>query len=271
MVWTASGLPVKDANEEEPNPSTTMIKAIEQAGFKVQQPNEEDFVSQVIQGYKKGEKVYHVKAFRGSKEGNLFTCFIDQRQDLICLFRAGFLFFLPIGIAWVFKKPLLFFSFSTITSISYTSVLQRTFDLNIAVPDYLQESDRADGSTKDFEFSMIDQADFAGINTYVEKYQLQDASMAEQRRAKKYNVDGVKSEEEEGKGDGETELEKARREMEEQEDEDEEEDENFDPGSEGESEGSGTSDEEEEDEREGGGEDKDLVEEELGSEREVEE
>ena len=267
MVWTAPGLPVKDANEDEPNPSTTMIKTIEQAGFKVQQPNEKDFVSQVIQGNRKGEKAYHVKAFRGSKDGKFSTYSTNQRQDLIWPSRAGFLFFLPIGIAWVFKKPLLFFSFSTITSISYTSVLQRTFNLNIAVPDYLQENDHADGPTKDFEFSMIDQADFAGINAYVEKYQLQDASMAEQRRAKKYNVDGVKGEEEEEKADGETELEKARREMEEQEDEDEEEDENFDPGSEGESEGSGTSDEEEEGEREG----QDLAEEELGSEREMEE
>ena len=146
-------------------------------------------------------------------------------------------------------------------------MLQRTFNLNIAVPNYFKETNPTDGP-KDYEFSMIDQADFAGINAYVEKHQLQDASMAEQRRAKKFNVDGVKRVEEEGDGDGETELEKARREMEDQEDEDEEEDENFDPGSEGESEGSGTSDEEEDGD---GGGDGDLVEEELGDEPELEE
>ena len=79
MVWTAPGLPIKDADEEEPNPSTTMIKAIEQAGFKVQQPNEKDFVSQVIQGHRKGEKAYHVKAFRGSKDGKFSAYSSDQR------------------------------------------------------------------------------------------------------------------------------------------------------------------------------------------------
>ena len=116
---------------------------------------------------------------------------------------------------------------------------------------------------------MIDQADFAGIDVYVKRHQLQDASMAEQRRAKKLNINGVKAAEvAEGTDDQEEgELEKARREAEEIEDEEEEEDENFDPGSEGESEGSGESSEEEG----GGGEDGeggDLVEEELGSEAE---
>ena len=115
---------------------------------------------------------------------------------------------------------------------------------------------------------MLDQADFAGIDAYVKRHQLQDASMAEQRRAKKLNINGVKGD----KGEDtnleaeEGDLQKAAREAEDLEDEDEEEDENFDPGSEGESEGSGSSDEEAE---YGDGEvEEDVVEEELGSEAE---
>lgn len=161
-----------------------------------------------------------------------------------------------------------------IDSISYTSVLQRTFNLNIATRVSSNET------TQEFEFSMIDQVDFNGIDAYVKRHSLQDASMAEQRRAKRFNVNGgIKDEEdgqdgnEGGNGDEEGELEKARREMEDAEDEDEEDDENFDPGSEE----SGSSSEEEEEGREGEGEEGnsgdeesegDLVAQELGSEAE---
>ena len=191
---------------------------------RVIEPNEQDFASELAQAHRKGEKGYHVKAFRGSKD--------------------GFLFFLSTGIVWGFKKPLAFFAFDTINSISYTSVLQRTFNLNIGT--------RTPGDeTQEIEFSMIDQVDFAGIDAYIKRHELQDASMAEQRRAKKYNVNKVKGEEV-GEDDetGPSELEKAQKEVVEAEgaqrddDDDEEDDENFDPGSEGESEGSGTSSEE---------------------------
>jgi hypothetical protein len=185
------------------------------------------------------------------------------------------LFFLSTGILFGFKKPLLFFSFANIDSTSYTSVLQRTFNLSIAT--------RGDASeeTQEFEFSMIDQADFAGIDAYVKRHGLQDASLAEARRAKKYNVNGLKGEEaaaaaadEEGAEGAESELQKAERELEDQEDEEEE---DYDPGSEGESEGSGSSSEEEGENGEGGGDDdddddeedeEDLVKDELGSEAE---
>ncbi|KAL8919869.1 MAG: hypothetical protein Q9172_004774 [Xanthocarpia lactea] len=229
---------------------------------KVIEPNEKDFVSTIAQAHRKGEKAVHVKAFRGSKD--------------------GFLFFLPTGIIFAFKKPLLFYPFHSIASISYTSVLQRTFNLNINVyfsninTDNTLNNNNADPSTHEIEFSMLDQADFASIDAYIKRRNLQDASMAQQRRAQKFNVNGVKNgddgevahdDEEEG------ELQKAQREAQDMEDEDEEEDENFDPGSEGESEGSGSSDGEErgEDGGEDGGKsdaDGDLVEKELGSEAE---
>src|SRR5436309_11660314 len=97
--------------------------------------------------------------------------------------QPEFLVFLPTCILWAFKKPLLFFAFAVIDSTSYTSVLQRTFNLNIAT--------RTSNKTQEFEFSMIDQADFSGIDAYVRGHGLQDASMAEQRRAKKLNVNGA--------------------------------------------------------------------------------
>ncbi|KAL8879754.1 MAG: hypothetical protein Q9192_008165, partial [Flavoplaca navasiana] len=221
---------------------------------KVVEPNEKDFASTITQPHRKGEKAVHVKAFRGSKD--------------------GFLFFLPTGIIFAFKKPLLYYPFHSIASISYTSVLQRTFNLNLNV--YTSSSSppttETENSTHEIEFSMIDQADFSGIDTYIKRHNLQDASMAEQRRAQKYNVNGTpsttKDGNEGGKGEEEGELQKAQREAQDMEDEDEEEDENFDPGSEGESEGSGSGSEEED---EGGGNvdaDGNLIEMELGSEAE---
>ncbi|KAL9609644.1 MAG: hypothetical protein Q9167_005597 [Letrouitia subvulpina] len=192
-------------------------------------------------------KAMHVKAFRGNKE--------------------GFLFFLPHGILFAFKKPLLFLPFAAITSISYTSVLQRTF--NLAVTTHHAKAEEAEEEEEEeIEFSMLDQADYAAIDTYVKRHGLHDASMAEARRAKPLHVNGRVEDGEEGEEEGE--LEKARREAEDEEDE-EEEDENFDPGSAGESEGEGGSSSDEEEEGgqlNTGKEQRDLVREELGSEAE---
>lgn len=177
----------------------------------------------------------------------------------------------------------MFFSFENVESVSYTSVLQRTFNLNIAARP-LNGSD-----VHEFEFSMIDQADYAGIDAYVKKHSLQDASLAKDRRAKKLNINPVRGGDGQedggaaagggaGGGDGgdggeedESELRKAERELEDREDAEEE---DYDPGSDAESEGSGESSDEEENyqEEEGGDlgqpEGADLVKEELGSEAE---
>ena len=223
---------------------TILNGALKHYKKRVIEPDKQEFASQVVQAHRKGESAYHIKAFRGTKD--------------------GFVFLLPNGIFWGFKKPLEFFSFDAIDSVSYTSVLQRTFNLNIAA------RIAADAEPQEFEFSMIDQADFAGIDEYVRRHQLQDASMAEQRRAKKLNINGVKGDgvEEEGMDQEEGELQKAAREAEDLEDE--EDDENFDPGSEGESEGSGSSSEEDEDGHEGRA-GSNVVDEELGSEAESDE
>lgn len=190
-------------------------------------PSEKEFASAIPQSHRKGEAAYHVKAHRGSKD--------------------GFLFFVASGIVWAFKKPLALFGFDCIESISYTSVLQRTFNLVITTM-----ADPVTGKQDEVEFSMLDHQDFAGIDGYIKRHNLNDASMAAERRAKKLNVNG-KPKVEEGTNaeaangveeEEETELQKAERELEDEEDEEEE---DYDPGSEGESEGSGTSDDEDED------------------------
>jgi hypothetical protein len=123
---------------------------------------------------------------------------------------------------------------------------------------------------QEFEFSMIDQADFSGIDTYIKRHGLQDASLADARRAKVYNVNKPTGEEQtttEVAGEDESELQKAQRELEDQEDEEEE---DYDPGSD-DSEGSGSSSEEDEDqdEEEAQGSDEDMdVKDEPGSEDE---
>ncbi|KAF1983043.1 Rtt106-domain-containing protein [Aulographum hederae CBS 113979] len=230
VVWTYQELTAKEkeaAGNPEPEPERTtnlLDKELSTIGKHVVLPDEKEFVSAVVQSHRKNEKAVHVKAHKGSKE--------------------GYLFFLPPGILFAFKKPLLFFPFSAISSISYTSVLQRTFNLNIST----QSTGSSDDKAQEIEFSMLDQADFPSIDAYVKKHGLNDASLAEGRRAKKYEVNKVKTEEgaaaepTEGE-DGETELQKAERELQDQEDEEEE---DFDPGSEGDSDGSGSSDEEDE-------------------------
>jgi Histone chaperone Rttp106-like len=172
------------------------------------------------------------------------------------------LFFLATGIFFGFKKPLAFFPFEIINSISYTSVLQRTFNLNIAVQLPTQDE------IKDHEFSMIDQADFCGIDAYIKRHELQDSSLADSRKAKKLNLNGTKKGGDEGEaeeGEQPGELQKAQQNIEEAEDEEEE---DYDPGSEGSSDGSGESSEQESENVNGGGDDGDVVAEELGSEAE---
>lgn len=196
------------------------------------------FHSAIPQSHRPKEKAVHVGAFRGSKD--------------------GFLFFLENGILWGFKKPLLFIPLDRVVAFSYTSVLQRTFNIVVEV---LTEG----GSTEEVEFGMIDQADYEGIDeSYVKKNKLQDRSMAEARKAKLELAEnrGVKKEEEEEAREPVSALEAAQREEEQRlQDEEDEQEEDYDPGSDGDSDGSGSSSEEDEDE-EGDGEEEEDGEEE---------
>lgn len=231
IVWTFEELTGKNIVEgEDPGPGP-MAEAIHhcliQAGTKkdVVFPDAENFQSAIPQSHRKGEPAFHVKGHRGSKE--------------------GYLFFTRVGILWGFKKPLAFFAFDSINSVSYTAVLRNTFNLVITT------------QTQEIEFGMIDQADYAGINDYVQVHGLQDASMADARRAKKLNINPPAENENGTNGAGvsageeeETELQKAERLLQEEEEEDEE---DYDPGSEGESEGSGSGSDDSEDEEGGEG------------------
>ncbi|KAF3070653.1 hypothetical protein GL218_00534 [Daldinia childiae] len=213
-------------------------KCLQAAGNNVQMvaADPAKFHSKVRQPHRPKEAAVHVKAFRGSKD--------------------GYLFFLETGILWGFKKPLLFIPLDKIAAISYTSVLQRTFNMVVEV--FTGESGD-DETTEEIEFSMLDQEDYGGINQdYVMRHRLQDRSMADQRKAKRELAENAKGKKEaEGEGedadgqaveDGMTELERAQMEAEQQlQDEEDEDEEDYDPGSEGESEGSGTSSEEDDD------------------------
>lgn len=203
--------------------------------------------------------------------------------------HAGYLFFLSTGIFFGFKKPLAFFALEDIESVSYTSILQRTFNLNISV---VKKGKQGTDEIQEYEFAMIELVNHPGIDDYIKRHGLQDASMAEKRRAKKASGNSEKA-----SGDGETEagikaggetnavtgaeeseLGKAQRQIEEQkggeeeEDDEDEDEEDYEPPSDDDSGGSGSSSSEEEDEQEEGQEasrDKqDLVAEELGSEAE---
>lgn len=180
------------------------------------------FHSVIRQAHRPNEKAVHVGGYRGSKD--------------------GFLFFLENGILWGFKKPLIFIPLNRIFAISYTSILQVTF--NIVVEVFAGEGD----STEEIEFSMLDQQDYGGIDMYIKDNRLQDRSMADQRKAKlqlaenkaKKGADPNGADGDNEAPDGMTELERAQQEVEQhmQDDEDDDE-EDYDPGSEGESEGSG--------------------------------
>ncbi|KAF2166885.1 hypothetical protein M409DRAFT_22937 [Zasmidium cellare ATCC 36951] len=194
-------------------------------GKSIVKPTDTEFASSIPQAHRKGEKAYHVKAHKGTKE--------------------GYLFFLPNGIVFGFKKPLSFFPFSAIESVSYTSVLQRTFNLVIAA------TEGNSTEVKEVEFSMLDQADFAGIDEYVKRHGLNDASMAADRKAKAYNVnkepksepngDAAGALQANGGDDGLTELQRAEQQL--QDDEDEEEEDYEASGGESDGEGEDSDDE----------------------------
>jgi hypothetical protein len=213
------------------------------------------FHSVARQPHRPSEKAVHVKAFRGSKD--------------------GFLFFLPTGILWGFKKPLLFLPLDRIVAVSYTNVLRTTFNMVVE----LDNSNGEEAFEKEIEFGMLDQEDYQGIDeTYVRRHGLADRSMAEQRKAKrqlaenggKKSTAGAADGEVEGAGeggeeDGLTELERAQREAEQQlQDEEDEMEEDYDPGSESDSEGEGGSSDEEDDDDDDAQGDSDEEEEEDG-------
>ncbi|KAI1174557.1 hypothetical protein F4777DRAFT_379897 [Nemania sp. FL0916] len=210
------------------------------------------FHSVLRQPHRPKEQALHVRAFRGSKD--------------------GFLFFLENGIVWGFKKPLMFLPLDKIAAISYTNVLQRTFNMVVEIFTGGGVDEEGVEETEEIEFAMLDQEDYNGINeNYVARHQLQDRSLADQRKAKQELIENSKGRKGAGDGgqdangdasnDGMTELQRARQEAEQQlQDEEDEDEEDYDPGSEGDSEGSGTSDDDDDDDDDAAGDEEDEAE-----------
>lgn len=231
------------------------------------------FASALRQPHRPKEKAVHIRAHRGSKD--------------------GYLFFLPNGILWGFKKPLLFIPLDRINSVSYVNVLQRTFNIvvEVDVSHAPQQENPKSGQpgaqweedetplTEEIEFAMIDQEDYSTIDeTYVRRHGLNNRSMAEGRKAKRQLRENAKgdaaaaddanpgtSANGEQLGENLTQLALAEQLLGEDED-DEEDEEDYDPGSEGESEGEGTSSEEDDDDDEEDDEEADGYDEDGGEE-----
>lgn len=87
--------------------------------------------------------------------------------------KEGLLYFLPNQILFGFKKPILLFKSEDIDSISYSSITRVTFNVTLVLKD-----------GEKFEFSMIDQNDFANIDGYIKNRQVLDNSMSEALKAK---------------------------------------------------------------------------------------
>jgi hypothetical protein len=95
MVWTVSDAPPKAAysgtgqqfgGEEK---AESLIRRMLNHSIKVIRPDDREFVSATPEAHRKGEKAYHVKAFRGSKEGTpFFRPRLDGRAGaILTLFR----------------------------------------------------------------------------------------------------------------------------------------------------------------------------------------
>ena len=128
-------------------------------------------------------------------------------------------------------------------------MLQRTFNLVVAVSNPGSSNPEAGAEVVEVEFSMLDQEDFAGIDEYVKRHGLNDASLAAGRRAREYGVNKEKEKKEEGGAEGDvvgvgagedglTELQRAEMVLQDQEDEEEEDYEASGGESDGEGEGS---------------------------------
>ena len=217
---------------------TTSLRAAGNSSCQLVTADPKLFHSVARQAHRPNEKAVHVKAFRGSKD--------------------GFLFFLPTGILWGFKKPLLFLPLDRIVAVSYTNVLRTTFNVVVEL-DTDVPGDGGGALEKEIEFGMIDQEDYQGIDdTYVRRHGLADRSMAEQRKAKrelaengKKAAGGDQPDTAEGEADGMTDLERAHHDAEQQlQDEEDELEEDYDPGSDDDSEGEGESSEDEDDDDE---------------------
>lgn len=116
---------------------------------------------------------------------------LEDKTHVVAYLKAkdGFLFFLPTGILFGFKKPTLFFPISSLASTVITNITQRTFDLTLTMRPGTQILGSAgfkttkEGDDDTVQFSMIEQSEYGGIEAYTKKLGVNDHSMAEERKA----------------------------------------------------------------------------------------
>ena len=131
---------------------------------------------------------------------------LSDKAHVVAYLKAkdGFLFFLPTGILFGFKKPTLFFPISSLASNVITNITQRTFDLTLTLKPGAQVLGTSgfrttkEGENDTVQFSMIEQSEYGGIEAYTKKIGVNDQSMAEERKA----VVHKKEDEEKDKGKG---------------------------------------------------------------------
>ncbi|KAH8548007.1 histone chaperone Rttp106-like-domain-containing protein, partial [Umbelopsis sp. PMI_123] len=152
----------------------------------------------------------------------------------------GYLFFLPNGIFYGFKRPCLLFPLNDIATTSFHDITQRTFNLTLTMKPghnplgvgydvFVNKNkdpaaDPVEGDS--YEFSMIDQTEYGVIDQYIKKNKINDNSMSEERKAPP-----PKLQRDEGEDDDEEESEttKKQKHTKHDDDDDDEEDVNFQP------------------------------------------
>jgi hypothetical protein len=135
---------------------------------------------------------------------------LEDRSHVVAYLKAkdGFLFFLPTGILFGFKKPTLFFPITHLASNVITNITQRTFDLTLTLKPGCQVLGTAgfrttkEGDDDTVQFSMIEQSEYGGIEAYTKKLGINDQSMAEERKAVTTKHEDNYSEDEDIKGKG---------------------------------------------------------------------
>ncbi|KAI9494842.1 hypothetical protein BDB00DRAFT_817279 [Zychaea mexicana] len=157
----------------EDNKHTAIMQLLQECGLRTMSPSKQVYLSTVVSattGKRLDEDRFYANVHLKNKEG--------------CLY------FLPEGILFGFKKPIVFFPLSCLASTFYSGITQHTFDLSLV----LRKSRRPLGSTitgfniKDdeeatVEFSMIEQSEYGGIDAYIKKVGINDKSMSEENMA----------------------------------------------------------------------------------------
>lgn len=112
------------------------------------------------------------------EDGNTIRCHANTYLKA----KEGCLYFLPEGILYGFKKPTIFFPLNSISSTFFCNIMQHTFNLVLV----LKENHSPLGSSisdKTIEFSLIEQSEYTGIDSYIQTCGINDSSMSEEKMA----------------------------------------------------------------------------------------